>query len=126
MNKIQMVDLKSQYQKIKSEIDSSIQQVIDSTAFINCPAKIIVDKGNPNFVEFDGVIYNKDLTKIVYVPQSIIEVVLPRTIENISYAFCNSDIKKIFFDEETSITNIGASSDFDSEHFDLIYASGNG
>ncbi len=38
MKKIQMVDLKSQYQKIKGEIDSSIQEVIDSTAFINGPA----------------------------------------------------------------------------------------
>lgn len=34
MNKIQMVDLKSQYQKIKTEVDSSIQSVIDSTSFI--------------------------------------------------------------------------------------------
>jgi dTDP-4-amino-4,6-dideoxygalactose transaminase len=38
MKKIQMVDLKSQYQKIKGEIDHSIQEVIDSTAFINGPA----------------------------------------------------------------------------------------
>lgn len=34
MRPIQMVDLKSQYQKIKSEIDAEIQEVIDSTAFI--------------------------------------------------------------------------------------------
>jgi dTDP-4-amino-4,6-dideoxygalactose transaminase len=34
MKNIQMVDLKSQYGKIKSEIDSEIQQVLDSTAFI--------------------------------------------------------------------------------------------
>ena len=32
---IQMVDLKGQYQKIKSEIDTAIQSVIDDTAFIN-------------------------------------------------------------------------------------------
>lgn len=32
---IQMVDLKGQYLKIKDEIDAAIQQVIDSTAFIN-------------------------------------------------------------------------------------------
>lgn len=38
MNKISMVDLKSQYLKIKEEIDSSIASVIDSTAFINGPA----------------------------------------------------------------------------------------
>lgn len=37
MNNIQMVDLKSQYQKIKSEVDSSIQEVVDSAAFINGP-----------------------------------------------------------------------------------------
>ncbi len=35
--KIQMVDLKSQYEKIKPEVDAAIQNVIDSTAFINGP-----------------------------------------------------------------------------------------
>jgi dTDP-4-amino-4,6-dideoxygalactose transaminase len=35
---IQMVDLKGQYLKIKSEIDVAIQEVIDTTAFINGPA----------------------------------------------------------------------------------------
>ena len=35
---IQMVDLKGQYQKIKSEVDSSIQAVIDSATFINGPS----------------------------------------------------------------------------------------
>ena len=37
MKKINMVDLDGQYQKIKPEIDIAIQQVIDSTAFINGP-----------------------------------------------------------------------------------------
>lgn len=37
MRKLQMVDLGSQYQKIKKDIDESIQAVIDSTAFINGP-----------------------------------------------------------------------------------------
>jgi len=36
--KLQMVDLKEQYLKIKQDIDSGIQAVIDSTAFINGPA----------------------------------------------------------------------------------------
>ncbi len=35
---IQMVDLKSQYLKIKQEVDQAIQEVIDNTAFINGPA----------------------------------------------------------------------------------------
>ncbi len=38
MRKIQMVDLKSQYEKIKTEIDAGIQEVIQNTAFINGPA----------------------------------------------------------------------------------------
>jgi len=36
--KIQMVDLKTQYEKIKSEVDKGIKEVIDNTAFINGPA----------------------------------------------------------------------------------------
>lgn len=35
--KIQMVDLKGQYLKIKEEVDAGIQNVIDNTAFINGP-----------------------------------------------------------------------------------------
>ncbi len=36
--KIQMVDLKGQYEKIKAEVDKGIQEVINNTAFINGPA----------------------------------------------------------------------------------------
>lgn len=38
MKKIQMVDLQTQYQRIKSEIDRNIQSVIDSASFIKGPA----------------------------------------------------------------------------------------
>lgn len=37
MEKIQMVDLKTQYERIKPEIDTAIQEVIDQSAFINGP-----------------------------------------------------------------------------------------
>lgn len=37
MKKIQMVDLKRQYEKIKVQVDNSIKQVLDTTAFINGP-----------------------------------------------------------------------------------------
>ncbi len=37
MKKIQMVDLKGQYNKIKHIVDSSVLEVIESTAFINGP-----------------------------------------------------------------------------------------
>lgn len=35
--KIQMVDLKTQYEKIKQEVDAAIQNVLNNTAFINGP-----------------------------------------------------------------------------------------
>lgn len=38
MEKIQMVDLKGQYKKIKEEIDQSFEKIFDNTAFINGPA----------------------------------------------------------------------------------------
>ncbi|MCB0454759.1 MAG: DegT/DnrJ/EryC1/StrS family aminotransferase [Aequorivita sp.] len=37
MKKIQMVDLKGQYQHIKERVDSSIMNVIETTAFVNGP-----------------------------------------------------------------------------------------
>jgi dTDP-4-amino-4,6-dideoxygalactose transaminase len=37
MQKLKMVDLHGQYLRIKEEIDTAIQQVLDSTAFINGP-----------------------------------------------------------------------------------------
>jgi UDP-2-acetamido-2-deoxy-ribo-hexuluronate aminotransferase len=37
MRSIQMVDLKQQYQKIKSEIDEAVLKVLESSAFINGP-----------------------------------------------------------------------------------------
>lgn len=37
MTSIQMVDLHTQYERIKSEVDQAIQHVLDTTAFINGP-----------------------------------------------------------------------------------------
>lgn len=49
--KIQMVDLKGQYMKIKSEVDAAIQNVIDNTAFINGP---IVKEFAQNLSDYMG------------------------------------------------------------------------
>jgi UDP-2-acetamido-2-deoxy-ribo-hexuluronate aminotransferase len=38
MNKIHMVDLKTQYNKIKTDVDQAISDVINTTSFINGPA----------------------------------------------------------------------------------------
>ena len=49
--KIQMVDLKGQYMKIKHEVDAAIQNVIDNTAFINGP---IVKEFAQNLSDYMG------------------------------------------------------------------------
>lgn len=52
MKEIRMVDLKGQYEEIKEEIDNVIQEVIDSTAFINGPA---VNRFRENLENYLGV-----------------------------------------------------------------------
>lgn len=37
MQKIEMVDLRSQYERLKADIDSAVAGVISSTAFIKGP-----------------------------------------------------------------------------------------
>lgn len=49
--KIQMVDLKGQYMKIKPEVDAAIQNVIDNTVFINGP---IVKEFAQNLSDYMG------------------------------------------------------------------------
>lgn len=49
--KIQMVDLKGQYMKIRPEVDAAIQNVIDNTAFINGP---IVKEFAQNLSDYMG------------------------------------------------------------------------
>jgi UDP-2-acetamido-2-deoxy-ribo-hexuluronate aminotransferase len=52
MRPIRMVDLKSQYDKIKPEVDAAIHEVIDNTAFINGPA---VQRFQKNLEQYLGV-----------------------------------------------------------------------
>ncbi|MGJ8547946.1 DegT/DnrJ/EryC1/StrS family aminotransferase [Winogradskyella wichelsiae] len=52
MKKIQMVDLQSQYAKIKDIVDPSIQEVMDSAAFINGPK---VHQFQKNLEDYLGV-----------------------------------------------------------------------
>ncbi len=52
MKKIQMVDLQSQYAKIKDVVDPSIQEILESAAFINGPK---VHQFQKNLEEYLGV-----------------------------------------------------------------------
>jgi len=52
MRPIRMVDLKTQYDKIKPEVDAAIHEVIDTTSFINGPA---VQRFQKNLEQYLGV-----------------------------------------------------------------------
>ncbi len=52
MKKIQMVDLQSQYQQIKETVDTSIQEVLNSSAYINGP---LVKEFQQDLEEYLGV-----------------------------------------------------------------------
>jgi len=56
MKKIQMVDLKSQYEKIKSTIDASIQEVLDTTTYINGPKVHEFQKNLEEYLDVKHVI----------------------------------------------------------------------
>ncbi len=56
MTPIQMVDLKRQYQKIKNQIDSSIQEVLNAAAFINGPEVKIFQKELEEYLNVKHVI----------------------------------------------------------------------
>jgi dTDP-4-amino-4,6-dideoxygalactose transaminase len=52
MKKLQMVDLKSQYEKIKEEVNASIQEVLDTNTYINGP---LVHQFQANLENYLGV-----------------------------------------------------------------------
>lgn len=56
MKKIQMVDLKGQYQKIKDVVDASIAEVLDTTAYINGPQVHQFQKNLEDYLDVKHVI----------------------------------------------------------------------
>ncbi|MGS2727589.1 DegT/DnrJ/EryC1/StrS family aminotransferase [Psychroserpens sp. BH13MA-6] len=56
MKKIQMVDLKGQYNKIKEAVDASVLEVLDSTAYINGPRVHQFQKNLENYLGVKHVI----------------------------------------------------------------------
>ncbi|MEZ4803231.1 MAG: DegT/DnrJ/EryC1/StrS family aminotransferase [Gelidibacter sp.] len=56
MNKVQMVDLKGQYLKIKDVVDTSIAEVLDNTAYINGPKVHEFQKNLENYLGVKHVI----------------------------------------------------------------------
>ncbi len=56
MKKIQMVDLKSQYEKIKEIVNTSIQEVLDTNTYINGPEVHQFQKNLEEYLDVKHVI----------------------------------------------------------------------
>ena len=56
MRKLQMVDLKGQYDKIKDQVNASIQEVLDTTTYINGPLVHEFQKNLETYLDVKHVI----------------------------------------------------------------------
>ena len=56
MRKLQMVDLKSQYEKIKDTVNASIQEVLETNAYINGPQVHQFQKSLEEYLDVKHVI----------------------------------------------------------------------
>ncbi len=69
--------------------------------------KFVVDENNPYYSSKDGILYNKDMTKLISVPISVKSIDIPSTVTEIgdyALSYCN-EIKQIFI--PASIKSIG-------------------
>ena len=86
-------------------IPNSVSDVA-AGAFSECPNLSVTLAPNHEYlVEIDGVIYDKDLTKIICVPSSVTEICVPKTVTQISLAG-NTNIRKVTFEEGSMISDV--------------------
>jgi hypothetical protein len=79
-----------------------------SGAFSSCPnlVNIEISEDNPNFTSYDGVIYNSDMSRIIYVPAARTILNIPNSVitiegricygnENLEYVYLADGVKSI-------------------------------
>ena len=77
---------------------------IYTSAFEGCThLNIVIDAENKFFTEINGVIYDKDIKQIVFIPESITEIIIPKTVTYCSFAD-NKNIGSVSFEKGSGIT----------------------
>lgn len=103
------------------QLPSSVKY-ISSTSFYGCDSltSIIVDINNTEYMSINGILYNKDTTTIIRVPQKTDSIFIPETIQQIGdYAFQGClNLTEITFPE--SLIHIGRSSFIGSSNITSI------
>jgi UDP-2-acetamido-2-deoxy-ribo-hexuluronate aminotransferase len=113
---IKMVDLKGQYDKIKTEIDAGIQEVIDSTAFINGPKVQEFSKNLSNYLGGVNVVPCANGTDALQIALMVLglnpgdEVILPvHTYVATAEVIALLKLKPVFVDVNSEDFNINIS-----------------
>ncbi len=77
---------------------------IDASAFTGCTAlqKLVVATDNTNFVSLGGVLYDKNFTTTVFVPDSVTSVELPATVTDFSFAG-KANLRAVTFAENSQL-----------------------
>ncbi len=89
---------------------SGIERIVISENIIYCSplsfnesfnlSAIEIDSNNESYCSIDGVVYDKNLTEIIFVPKNIEEVTLPTTIKTVgASAFKKSIVKKVILND---------------------------
>lgn len=99
-------------QKLRTiKLPSSLSK-IELGAFSRCPLlKLELDPANPYFRLIDGVLYNHDLTELIYCPESKKELAIPATVQKIRVGAFNGcqlieDVLMPYSLSEINIRNI--------------------
>ncbi len=113
MDVIQMVDLQGQYLKIKKDIDTAIQNVIDSSAFINGPDVKLFREELADYLKIKHVISCANGTDALQIALMSIDVKPGDEIITPSYTFISTvevikllGLKPVFIDVQPDVFNI--------------------
>lgn len=98
----------------KITIPSSVQEIGESAFSSYNLNEIFVDKKNNNYCSVDGILYNKNVSTLIYCPKQKKAPVIPNTVNKIdNYAFNNYGDVRSFQDNSitipASVTSIGNS-----------------
>jgi dTDP-4-amino-4,6-dideoxygalactose transaminase len=113
---IQMVDLKSQYQRLKVEIDEAIQSVIDASSFINGPAVKRFETNLAEYLEVKHVVGCANGTDALQIALMALdlkkrdEVIIPAfTYAAVAEVICLLGLLPVFVDVDSESFNMDAS-----------------
>lgn len=110
---------------LKEIIIPNIKGELYTSVFANCDKLEIIDAGNycENYSSVDGVLYNKDKTEIVYVPNGLKVLNIPETVTEIGWSG-GASLKEVNFvgnnDKYVSVNGVVYSKDFT----EIIYIPG--